>query len=115
MTSKERQALDAFAATVRAHYGARLHDIFVFGSRARGEATADSDVDLAVLLNDENVDYWTEKFLLIDLSQDALLDADLIIQSFPVSTSEWSAPETHRNPRFILEIRRDAKSVRELI
>ena len=52
MTTEERAALEAFVAGVRAHYGARFVDIFVFGSRARGDATPDSDVDLAIILQD---------------------------------------------------------------
>ncbi len=47
-----RAALDWFAAQARERFGARLRDIRLFGSWARGEATADSDVDVLVLVDD---------------------------------------------------------------
>ena len=114
MTPAERRALDRFVEAVRAHYGDGLDEIVVFGSRARGDETPDSDVDLAIILRDTVSDYWSEKFLLVDLSGDALLDAGLIIQSFPISRAEWTSPDSHRNPRFVRAIRRDAKPIREL-
>lgn len=39
-----------FVAGVRALLGADLHEIRLFGSRARGEGTPDSDVDLALIV-----------------------------------------------------------------
>lgn len=109
MTRDEHVALERFVAAVRTHYGARLDDVLVFGSRARGDATADSDLDLAIVLRDGVGDYWAEKFALSDLSCPALVEAGLFIQCFPISRREWEAPETHYNPEFVRNIRRDAK------
>ena len=36
MTREERRVLDDYVVAVRAHFGNRLLDVFVFGSRARG-------------------------------------------------------------------------------
>ena len=44
------KALAIFRASLESAYGPRLRDMFVFGSRARGEAGEDSDVDVAVIL-----------------------------------------------------------------
>jgi uncharacterized protein len=40
-------------------YGERLSRVVLFGSRARGEASADSDYDVAVFLNSMD-DRWAE-------------------------------------------------------
>lgn len=109
MTPDERTALDAFVAAVRAHYGARLVDVLVFGSRARGDATADSDVDLAIILQDGNWRFWSEKMALSDFVHDALVESGLYIQAWPIRLAEWSSPSANRNPRFIEDIKRDAK------
>ncbi len=44
-----------FTEQAKAHYGDRLAKIILFGSYARGEAHDESDVDLLVVLNDEEV------------------------------------------------------------
>ena len=51
-------------------YGERLRAVVLFGSQARGEATEDSDVDVAVVLDDfENAFVESDKYsdLLYDL------------------------------------------------
>ena len=108
MTSGEQIALADFVAAVRNHYGDRLHDILVFGSRARGDARTDSDVDLAVIFRDDIADFWHEKLLMADMSYNALIIADLIIQSWPISRAQWEAPETAENPEFVRRIKIDA-------
>ncbi len=45
------QTLDAFVGGVRERFGNRVAGIRLFGSYARGEAHADSDVDCLVLLD----------------------------------------------------------------
>jgi predicted nucleotidyltransferase len=47
-------------------YGERLARVMLFGSRARGDAQADSDYDVAVFLTDM-ADVWAERFRLADL------------------------------------------------
>jgi predicted nucleotidyltransferase len=51
LTSEERRAVEEFRAQLRARYGARLRDLRLFGSRARGEAHEESDLDILVLLD----------------------------------------------------------------
>lgn len=50
LTPAERLAIDEFVTAARALLGADLHEIRLFGSRARGEGTPDSDVDLALIV-----------------------------------------------------------------
>jgi hypothetical protein len=44
----ERTLLAAFAAAVRQRFGSRVRALQVFGSRARGDSHADSDIDVFV-------------------------------------------------------------------
>ncbi|MCX7962414.1 MAG: nucleotidyltransferase domain-containing protein [Burkholderiales bacterium] len=50
LTPLENALLREFAERVRAHAGARLERIVVFGSRARGGSHSGSDLDVAVFL-----------------------------------------------------------------
>jgi predicted nucleotidyltransferase len=44
------EALQKFASVVRSRFGARLRELTLFGSRARGTATTESDVDVLVVV-----------------------------------------------------------------
>ena len=46
----ERAALDELVRRVRARYGDRVRKIAFFGSRARGDVTEESDIDVAIVL-----------------------------------------------------------------
>jgi predicted nucleotidyltransferase len=113
MTPAERKALDDYVAAVRGHYGARLVDILIFGSRARGDARPDSDADLAVILEDGDWRFWEEKWLLSGLAYDALLEPGLWIQAWPVSRSKWAEEDLGKVPFFVIGARPEAKPVSE--
>ena len=115
MTSVERKALEDYVAAVRQHYGAQLIDIFVFGSRARGDARPDSDVDLAVILQDGDWRFWDETMFLSDLAYDATLDPGLWIQAWPVSRSTWEERDLRKLPFFVVGARPEAKPVSEAV
>ena len=103
------RALADFAAAVRRHYGDRLRGIYLFGSRARGDHTPESDADVAVVLADGDWNYWTEKMQLADLSYDPLVETGTAIQGWPVRLNEWNQPDVHRNPSLIRAMLDDAK------
>jgi predicted nucleotidyltransferase len=49
MAARDRRILDLFAARVRQHFPAAR--IWAFGSRARGDSTWESDLDVCVVLH----------------------------------------------------------------
>jgi predicted nucleotidyltransferase len=48
----ERLALSDFQAWVRARFGPRLRELALFGSRARGDGSEESDLDVLVAVDD---------------------------------------------------------------
>ena len=50
LTATERRIVAEFAGRVRARFGDRLARVVLFGSRARGDVTEESDIDVLVLL-----------------------------------------------------------------
>jgi predicted nucleotidyltransferase len=113
MKAEERQALNAFVAAVRRHYGSRLHDIVLFGSQARGDARPDSDADVAVILEDGDWRFWREKMALAALAYDALIEAGLFIQPWPIARGGWETPSKHHNRRFVEAVKRDVRRLPE--
>ena len=113
MTPEQYTAVEAFVDIVRRHYGTRLVDVRVYGSRARGEAHDESDLDLAIILDDGNWEFWDEKRWLAKQASPARFKADIYIQPWPVRRSAWDDPSTHANPRLIEKMRRDARDLKD--
>ncbi len=84
-------------------YGGRLYGVFLFGSHARGQATADSDVDVLIVL-DEITDYGRERDRISHLTAPLSLDCDLSISTVLMPRSEW----LHADGPFYLNVREDA-------
>jgi predicted nucleotidyltransferase len=55
-----RRVLAAYRQRLEARFGTRLRDVRLFGSWARGEATEDSDVDVAVIVDGLTREEWSE-------------------------------------------------------
>jgi predicted nucleotidyltransferase len=86
LTVKERQAALAFVDKVCQQFGQELCAVILFGSRARGEAEPDSDMDILVVISD--VDPEVQKTIHY-LAADVWLEYDIFL-----STLVWS--EAHR-------------------
>ena len=69
-------------------HGGRLRGVVLYGSEARGEAGADSDVDVLVLLDDP-VDYGRDLQTNIDAVYALSLDIGRRISAKPVSATEY--------------------------
>ena len=51
LSEQETAALQAYVCALQARFASQLVDVLLFGSKARGEAHSDSDVDLVVILD----------------------------------------------------------------
>ncbi len=101
--SGPRGAAAEFAAALRERYGDALVDARLFGSCARGEMREDSDVDVAVVL--EQVDWRTRRDV-IDLSADVGLAHDVLL-SATVLDRETLERWRRQERALVLDIERD--------
>lgn len=60
LSDNEKQALEALVCLLKGRYGSNLREIRLFGSKARGDSSKDSDLDL-FLLFDADVDSSLEE------------------------------------------------------
>jgi predicted nucleotidyltransferase len=94
-----------FRAALGEVYGERIERVVLFGSRARGDARADSDYDIAVFLRDAG-SLWEESGPLAEIETDILLDTGAVINALPFSAADYDA----RTP-LMHELRRDGLEI----
>lgn len=76
------QVLTRFRAALGEIYGDRLERVVLFGSRARGDARAGSDYDIAVFLKSLS-DRWAELDRLADLRTKFLDETGAFFEAMP--------------------------------
>ena len=74
-------------AALRDIYSERLKNVILYGSWARNEATADSDIDVAIVLKGP-VQPCKEIDRLIDVIADINLEHSVLLSVYPVSEKD---------------------------
>jgi uncharacterized protein len=97
--------LERFRAALEDMYGSRLDRAVLFGSRARSEARADSDYDVAVFLK-FLPDRWAEMDRLAKLRVDFLDETDAFFDAKP-----YPAEAYYERSPLMHEIRRDGREL----
>jgi predicted nucleotidyltransferase len=103
---KIRQVLAEFKQEIKRLYGPRLKDVILYGSWARGEATAGSDIDLLIVLEGQVVP-GQEIARMIDIITDISLKHGELISVYPVSEENYSLV----NSPLLLNVRRESQSL----
>jgi predicted nucleotidyltransferase len=73
---------------LQTHYGARLKGLVLYGSTARGDADAESDIDLLVLL-DSPFDFFAELWSIVEMLYPVQLDSERFISATPAPLPDY--------------------------
>jgi predicted nucleotidyltransferase len=84
----------------------RLDRAILFGSRARGEHSPDSDADLALILHERGNDGQT-LMVLAGLAWYVFLDTGIMIQPVPIAIEDWLHPDDFLRPGFLRTVERE--------
>lgn len=99
------RALGRFRAWLAGRYGDRLREFVVYGSRARGDAHEESDIDVLVVIDAFDVE---ERGALFEAAYDAGIEGDEYVSVSPFVVSAAQAADMRRRERRIFaEIARD--------
>ena len=94
-----------FLAGVRSRYP--VVEAWLYGSRARGDAREDSDVDLALVIEG---DMRLASSVAADMgreSSDVLGETGRYVSPLPIRLAHWRDPAGHSNPYLLANIRRE--------
>ena len=94
-----------FLARIADHYA--ISGAWLYGSRARGDARMDSDVDLAVVIEGSRAEMRSFSGDMAEEAFDHLLETGLLISPLASSVQDWDAPENFSNPFLLLNIQRE--------
>lgn len=100
-----QRSVEMFLARVRDKFP--IVEVWLFGSRARGDAYDDSDADVAIILSGpkrRSIDVATE---MAQAEFDILLETGRLLSVLPIALEDWRNPSLHANPFLIANIKRD--------
>ena len=95
LTDNEQAAIRQYASKLRARVPDRILSITLFGSKARGEASAESDLDLLVLVDSEDREFVSE---LWRMASDVSLEHNLVLSVRVFAESRWAESRRMRLP-----------------
>jgi len=84
-TAQNDPVLRFFKSAIAGTLGNRVREVLLFGSRARGDATAESDYDLLVVV--DKVDTSVVQGI-DDIAGRALLDHGAVVSAFPIAQED---------------------------
>ena len=109
VSDADRDAARVFVAHLHGRYD--VEAAIVFGSRARGEARPDSDLDLAVVLRGARGNFVGTKRDMAGTAFDAMMETGILVQALPLWEGDLDHPERFPNPALIRAVARDGVRV----
>jgi predicted nucleotidyltransferase len=106
MSSKIQTILELLKMGFLQIYGDQVHNILLYGSRARGDEKTDSDIDILIVLKDE-FNYLEMLKRSDDLAASISLENDVVISRAFVSEKDYKERQTP----FLMNVRREAIAV----
>ncbi len=102
LSDRERRVLSRLAGRLRSEFGAE--HVWLYGSAARGELDAGSDIDLLIVLPEVN---WEVEKRVVDCCFEAELELERIISAACVTKRDLTLSPLRVSP-FLLNAQRDA-------
>lgn len=84
-----------------------LAGAIIYGSRARGDFSPDSDTDVAIILHGEHKRLLPLVFEMSDIAYDVLLETEVNIHPLIIWVDQWENPESYSNPTLLYNISKD--------
>ena len=97
--------MQQYVSEIQAIYGSHLPQIILYGSYARGDYNSDSDIDVMILLDLNDMDIKKYRHQLSDMTFDFNMEHDIDIK--PIAKSEEHYKKWVKNYPFYSNVDRD--------
>jgi predicted nucleotidyltransferase len=88
LKKRERNAIDEFVSLVVHKMSRQVNELTLFGSKARGDYRRNSDIDVLVLINRENLENWQR---IQSLSAFVSLKFDVVLSALVMDAKRYKA------------------------
>ncbi len=95
LTATEQHALGVLVQRLYTHHSDQVQSVTLFGSKARGDAAPESDIDVLVVLSNDDPHLRSS---VRRLAARVSLEYDLLISMFAVGHSHWHELSHYRFP-----------------
>lgn len=107
LNPEEQAWLDAYREALAERFPGLVEEIIIFGSKARGTGTADSDLDLLVIIREGD---WRLKDAVAQPGDRLAVGTDVVPSIIVLTREEWEGHRTREAP-FWLTVARDGVAV----
>jgi len=97
LTPNEQTAIDEYLARIHRQFDEQILSVTLFGSKARGDSDAESDIDLLVVVNKES---WELRSALWRVASDVGLVHNLVISVRVFARERWAETRRLRLPLY---------------
>jgi predicted nucleotidyltransferase len=95
LNTEDQAWLNSYRAAIAARFGPLVSSIIVFGSKARGDATPDSDLDLLLVIEEGD---WRLKSELADVAYELAIGTDIVPSVKIYTRAEWEQLRESESP-----------------
>ena len=93
LTCRERSAIGIFLERVKERYPEQIHQAILFGSKARRDSHADSDIDVLLVVDEES---WSLRQEISTLAAQVSLVYDVLIGPRVIGWERWARMRRYR-------------------
>jgi predicted nucleotidyltransferase len=97
LAPNERAAVTEYVAHIRDRFPDRVLSVTLFGSKARGDADTESDIDLLVLVDADNSEFRSE---LWRIASDISLEYNVVLSARVFAQARWAETRRIRLPLY---------------